>query len=129
MELMPDHEVPILIAGGSLVGMSAAMLLAHHGVPSLTVEHHRGTAIHPRAALISQRTMEVLRTVGLEGIVREQSETLTRSRRTHHYARACRLTNARLEVGSRQLPRRFIRHISSLLSQGLPPFRYSVVNP
>ena len=74
MELMPDHEVPILIAGGSLV-MSAAMLLAHHGVPSLAVEHHRGTAIHPRAALISQRTMEVLRTVGLEAIVREQSET------------------------------------------------------
>ena len=72
---MPDHEVPILIAGGSLVGMSAAMLLAHHGVPSLAVEHHRGTAIHPRAALISQRTMEVLRTVGLESIVREQSET------------------------------------------------------
>jgi 2-polyprenyl-6-methoxyphenol hydroxylase-like FAD-dependent oxidoreductase len=75
MELMPDHEVPILIAGGSLVGMSAAMLLAHHGVPPLAVEHHRGTAIHPRAALISQRTMEVLRTVGLESIVREQSET------------------------------------------------------
>ena len=75
MGLMPDHEVPILIAGGSLVGMSTAMLLAHHGVPSLTVEHHRGTAIHPRAAMISQRTMEVLRTVGLESIVREQSET------------------------------------------------------
>ncbi len=51
------------------------MLLAHHGIRALTVEHHRGTAIHPRAALISQRTMEVLRTVGLEGIVREQSET------------------------------------------------------
>lgn len=42
---MPDHEVPILIAGGSLVGMSSAILLAHHGVPSLAVEHHRGTAI------------------------------------------------------------------------------------
>jgi len=75
MELMPDHEVPILIVGGSLVGMSAAMLLAHHGVRALAVEHHRGTAIHPRAALISQRTMEVLRTVGLESIVREQSQT------------------------------------------------------
>jgi hypothetical protein len=75
MGLMPDHEVPILIAGGSLVGMCTAMLLGHHGVASLTVEHHRATAIHPRAAMISQRTMEVLRTVGLEGIVRERSET------------------------------------------------------
>ena len=70
-----DIEVPVLIVGGSLVGMTASMLLAHHGVRALTVEHHRGTAIHPRAALISQRTMEVMRTVGLEGIVREQSET------------------------------------------------------
>ena len=72
---MTDLEVPVLIVGGSLVGMSASMLLAHHGVRALTVEHHRGTAIHPRAALISQRTMEVMRTVGLEGIIREQSET------------------------------------------------------
>jgi 2-polyprenyl-6-methoxyphenol hydroxylase-like FAD-dependent oxidoreductase len=75
MKLMPDIEIPVLIVGGSLVGMTAAMLLAHHGVPALTVEHHRGTAIHPRAALISQRTMEILRTVGLESIVRKQSET------------------------------------------------------
>src|SRR5262249_49549437 len=49
-------------------------LLGHHGIPSLTVEYHRGTAIHPRAAMISQRTMEVLRTVGIEQIVREYSE-------------------------------------------------------
>jgi len=55
--------------------MSAAMLLAKHGVRALSVEHHRGTAIHPRAALITQRTMEILRSVGIEGIVREQSET------------------------------------------------------
>ena len=68
-------DVPVLIVGGSLVGMTTAMLLAHHGVKALCVEHHRGTAIHPRAALISQRTMEVIRTVGIEGIVREKSET------------------------------------------------------
>jgi len=71
---MTDLEVPILIVGGSLVGMSSALLLGHHGVQSLTVEHHRGTAIHPRAAMISQRTMEILRTVGIEQIVREKSE-------------------------------------------------------
>jgi 2-polyprenyl-6-methoxyphenol hydroxylase-like FAD-dependent oxidoreductase len=71
---MPELETSVLIVGGSLVGMSAAMLLAHHGVRALTVEHHRGTAIHPRAALISQRTMEILRTAGIESIIREQSE-------------------------------------------------------
>jgi 2-polyprenyl-6-methoxyphenol hydroxylase-like FAD-dependent oxidoreductase len=71
---MPDIEVPVLIVGGSLVGMSTAMLLGHHGIRSLAVEHHRGTAIHPRAAMITQRTMEVLRTVGVEQVVLQKSD-------------------------------------------------------
>src|SRR5438477_8131060 len=71
---MADIEVPVLIVGGSLVGLSAALLLGHHGIPALAVEHHRGTAIHPRAAQISQRTMEVFRTVGIEQIVRQKSD-------------------------------------------------------
>ncbi|HEY2382020.1 MAG TPA: FAD-dependent monooxygenase [Terriglobia bacterium] len=70
---MSDIEVPVLIVGGSLVGMSAALLLAQHGVRALAVEYHRGTAIHPRAAQISQRTMEIFRTVGVEQIVRKKS--------------------------------------------------------
>src|SRR5947207_610494 len=53
--------------------MSCAMLLGHYGVRSLVVEHHRGTAIHPRAAQITQRTMEIFRTVGVEQIVRQKS--------------------------------------------------------
>src|SRR5438067_10804321 len=53
--------------------MSSAMLLGHYGVRSLVVEHHRGTAIHPRAAQITQRTMEIFRTVGVEQIVRQKS--------------------------------------------------------
>jgi 2-polyprenyl-6-methoxyphenol hydroxylase-like FAD-dependent oxidoreductase len=71
--LQPDIEVPVLIVGGSLVGMSSAMLLGHYGVRSMVVEHHRGTAIHPRAAQITQRTMEIFRTVGVEQIVRRKS--------------------------------------------------------
>jgi len=68
-----DIETPVLIVGGSLVGMSTALLLAHHGVQALMVESHRGTAIHPRAALINQRTMEIFRTVGVEQIVMQKS--------------------------------------------------------
>jgi len=71
---MADIEVPVFIVGGSLVGLSTAMLLGHHGVRSLAVEYHRGTAIHPRAAQTSQRTMEICRQVGLEQIVRKKSE-------------------------------------------------------
>lgn len=70
---MTEIETPVLIVGGSLVGMSSALLLGHYGVPSIVVEHHRGTAIHPRAAQITQRTMEIFRTVGIEQLVREKS--------------------------------------------------------
>ena len=69
----PTIEVPVLVVGGSLVGMSSAMLLGHYGIRSLVVEHHRGTAIHPRAAQITQRSMEIFRTVGVEQIVRRKS--------------------------------------------------------
>ena len=70
---MADLEVPVLIVGGSLVGLSAAMLLARHGVRPLAVEHHRGTAIHPRAAHATQRTMEIFRALGLEEPIRDKS--------------------------------------------------------
>src|SRR5215207_1281651 len=64
--VMSEEDVPVLIVGGSLVGLTTAMLLGHHGVPSLSVERHAGTAIHPRAGHFQLRTMEVLRQLGLE---------------------------------------------------------------
>src|SRR5918911_175749 len=70
---MTDEEIPVLIVGGSLVGLTTAMLLGHHGVPSFLVERHAGTAIHARAGHFQLRTMEVLRQLGLEERVREKS--------------------------------------------------------
>jgi 2-polyprenyl-6-methoxyphenol hydroxylase-like FAD-dependent oxidoreductase len=69
-----DEQVPVLIAGGSLVGLSTAMLLGMHGVHSLVVERHAGTAVHPRAAHFHLRTLEVLRAAGIEPAVRATSE-------------------------------------------------------
>jgi 2-polyprenyl-6-methoxyphenol hydroxylase-like FAD-dependent oxidoreductase len=66
-------ETPVLIVGGSLVGLSNALLLAHFGVPSLVVERHAGTAIHARAGHFHLGTTEMLRQVGLERTVRETS--------------------------------------------------------
>lgn len=71
---MPDLDAPVLVVGGSLVGLSTALLLGHHGIPSLVVEHHRGTAIHPRAAQVHQRTMEIYREVGIEQVVKTRSD-------------------------------------------------------
>src|SRR4051794_17288572 len=61
-----DLRVPVLVAGGSLVGLTTSLLLAVHGVPHLLVERHRGTAVHPRAASFHQRTMEIFRSAGLQ---------------------------------------------------------------
>jgi 2-polyprenyl-6-methoxyphenol hydroxylase-like FAD-dependent oxidoreductase len=64
-----EIEVPVLIAGGSLVGLTTSVLLGSHGVKNLVVEKHRGTAIHPRAAMLHQRTIEIFREVGLSDAV------------------------------------------------------------
>src|SRR5436190_7741076 len=72
---MTDGEVPVLIVGGSLVGLSTAVFLGHHGIPSLVLERHAGTAIHPRAAAVTQRTMENYRAVGLEPEIERIAET------------------------------------------------------
>jgi putative polyketide hydroxylase len=42
-------ECEVLIVGGSLVGLSAAAFLGHHGISAYVVEKHAGTSIHPRA--------------------------------------------------------------------------------
>jgi 2-polyprenyl-6-methoxyphenol hydroxylase-like FAD-dependent oxidoreductase len=63
---MRHVETPVLVIGGSLVGLSMSVFLAHHGVEHLVVERHPGTAIHPRAAFLMQRTVELFRGVGLQ---------------------------------------------------------------
>jgi len=68
-----EIQVPVLIVGGSLVGLSTALLLARHGVESFVVERHSGTAIHPRAGHFNLRTLEILRSAGLEETVRRKS--------------------------------------------------------
>src|SRR5919201_3798536 len=73
MEVASEERVPVLIVGGSMGGLSTAMLLGMHGVRSLAVERHGGTAIHPRAAHFHLRTLEVFRTAGIEEEVRQKS--------------------------------------------------------
>jgi 2-polyprenyl-6-methoxyphenol hydroxylase-like FAD-dependent oxidoreductase len=62
-------HAPVLIVGGSLVGLSTSLLLANYRVPHLLVESHTGTAIHPRAASFHQRSMEIFRYAGVQAEV------------------------------------------------------------
>ncbi|MER7394190.1 FAD-dependent oxidoreductase [Streptomyces sp. NPDC000151] len=62
---MSQQQVPVLIVGGGLAGLSAAVFLAHHGVRATLVERHPGTSTHPKARAINPRTMELYRAVGM----------------------------------------------------------------
>jgi len=64
-------DIPVLIVGGGPVGLTASLLLSQHGVRSLLVERHPGTAILPKARGINARTMEMYRQCGVEQAIRE----------------------------------------------------------
>jgi putative polyketide hydroxylase len=64
------HHAPVVIAGAGPAGLVAAVTLAHHGVRSLLVERNPGLSPLPRATAVSTRTMELLRSWGLEAQVR-----------------------------------------------------------
>ena len=70
---VPAGECDVLIVGGSLVGLSAAAFLGHHGIAAQVVEKHAGTSIHPRAGYFHVGTMEAYRRIGLEPALLELS--------------------------------------------------------
>jgi putative polyketide hydroxylase len=71
-----DERVPVLIVGGSLVGLSASLFLGRLGVRHLLVEKHSDTSHHPRGRGNNVRTMELYRTAGVEALIREAATVL-----------------------------------------------------
>ena len=63
----------MLVVGAGPAGLAAAIELARHGVPVLLVERRTALSSHPRATVLSLRSMELMRAWGLEGAVRERS--------------------------------------------------------
>ncbi|MEU6069030.1 MULTISPECIES: FAD-dependent oxidoreductase [Streptomyces] len=66
MHRKADHRVPVLIVGGSLVGLSMSLFLGRLGVRHMLVERHSGTSHHPRGRGNNVRTMELFRVAGIE---------------------------------------------------------------
>ena len=62
---MTEIDVPVLVVGGGIVGLSTALFLADQGVAALTIEKHSGTAIHPRARGFHASTIELFESTGL----------------------------------------------------------------
>ncbi|MHC3467748.1 FAD-dependent oxidoreductase [Streptomyces sp. 7R007] len=70
------HRVPVLIVGGSLVGLSTSLFLGRLGVGHMLVERHAGTSRHPRGRGNNVRTMELFRVAGVEPDIHRAAETL-----------------------------------------------------
>jgi len=62
---MEANSNSVLVVGGGLVGLSAAVFLAWRGVPTVLVERRAGSSPHPRAIGYTPRTLELYRAVGL----------------------------------------------------------------
>jgi 2-polyprenyl-6-methoxyphenol hydroxylase-like FAD-dependent oxidoreductase len=64
------ERLPLVVAGAGPAGLVAAATLARAGVGSLLVERNPGLSPLPRATAVSTRTMELLRSWGLDVEVR-----------------------------------------------------------
>jgi len=64
-------ETDVLVVGAGPAGLTASALLARAGVKAIGITKYGGTADTPRAHITNQRTVEVLRDLGVEGRLRE----------------------------------------------------------
>ncbi|MEU8523517.1 FAD-dependent monooxygenase [Streptomyces sp. NPDC048577] len=71
------HHTPVLIVGGSLVGLSTSLFLGRLGVPHVLVERHSGTSVHPRGRGNNVRTMELYRVAGVRQRIEEAASVLS----------------------------------------------------
>jgi putative polyketide hydroxylase len=65
----PDH-VSVLVVGAGPAGLAAAATLARYGVDCLVVDRRERVWSMPRATVASTRTMELLRSWGLDAAIR-----------------------------------------------------------
>ncbi|WP_280363112.1 FAD-dependent monooxygenase [Nocardia wallacei] len=67
----------VLIVGGGLAGLSAALFLNWYGAEAVLVERRRETSTLPKARRINVRTVEIFRQIGIAERVLAASRTVT----------------------------------------------------
>ena len=67
------EHVPVVIVGAGPAGLATAVSLARNGVESLLVERRPELSALPRATVLSTRSMELLRSWGLEEEILERA--------------------------------------------------------
>jgi putative polyketide hydroxylase len=69
-------QAEVLIVGGGLVGLTAALLLRAHDVTTTLVEKRSSTSPQPKARRLHMRSMEIFRQLGLAGLVHDAARDL-----------------------------------------------------
>ena len=69
--MVSAERTPVLIVGGGLVGLSAALFLQYHGVGFALVERRDRASVLPRSRGVHTRTVEMFRQVGIEDRVQQ----------------------------------------------------------
>ncbi|MGH3585883.1 MAG: FAD-dependent oxidoreductase, partial [Pseudonocardia sp.] len=76
MNVRRTRGTEVLVVGGGLVGLTAALVLRHHGLAVTLVEKRTGTSPQPKARRIHVRSMEVFRELGLAQVVHDAARDL-----------------------------------------------------
>ncbi len=74
------ENTQIVIVGAGPAGLMSALLLARSGIRVTIIERHPSTSFHPKARGLNLRTMEILRSLGLEQIVLNAGADLARNK-------------------------------------------------
>jgi len=69
--ITPVRRTPVLVVGAGVAGSVLALELAHHHVPSIVVERASRPQRHPDLNLVTGRSMELLRRLGLTTAIRK----------------------------------------------------------
>ncbi|HET8573679.1 MAG TPA: FAD-dependent oxidoreductase [Edaphocola sp.] len=65
LEATKPIHTPVLIVGGGLTGLSAALFLLRQGIKPILVERHESAAAQPKIKKLDVRSMELMRELGL----------------------------------------------------------------
>ena len=74
-------ETDVVVVGAGPTGLAMAHFLALHGVRTVILERRRTPSDHPRATVINTRTMELLRHLGVDEVVRRAGVPLQNTAR------------------------------------------------
>ena len=83
---MQVGTVPVLIVGGGGAGLTCSMLLSQLGIESLLVNALPTTSTLPKAHVLNQRSMEILRDLGVAEAIYDRGTPPESMRATAWYA-------------------------------------------